>query len=150
MKLGPQPKLTQALLEKIGELLFLAFTDPQIAFYLGISQKTLASWRKLEAWSRARKIEIEKEIPMRHKVWNSTGYWQGAAWFLERKYPTQFCKPEVQLSLNNTYNQNNLSITISASEAKALEADAAPERDAVAKMFEKYRPGVQNGNGNGK
>ena len=148
MKPGPTPKLTQATLEKIGELLFLAFTDPQIAFYLGISQKTLASWRKLEAFSRAKKIEMEWEIPMRHKVWNSTGYWQGAAWYLERKYPAQFAKPEIQLSLNNSFTQNNLSISLSSPEAKVLEAEAVPVRAAVAGMFEKYRP-AGNGNGNG-
>ena len=138
------PKLTPALIPKIGEMLFLAFTDAQIAFYLGVTEKTFISWRKLELFARAKRLEIELEIPFRQKIWAAKGYWQGAAWFLERKYPTQFAKPEIQLSLNNSFTQNNLSITISGDEAKAIEADANPVRASVKAMFDKYRP---NGNG---
>jgi hypothetical protein len=65
---------------------------------------------------------------------------------LERKYPTQFAKPEIQLSFNNSYTQNNLSINISSGEAKQIEAEAKPVRDYVSSMFQQYRPG----NGNGK
>jgi hypothetical protein len=66
---------------------------------------------------------------------------------LERKYPTQFAKPEIQLSFSNSYTQNNLSINISGQEAKQIENEAKPVRDAVSSMFQQYRP--PNGNGNG-
>jgi len=59
---------------------------------------------------------------------------------LERKYPAQFAKPEIQLNWGNTYNQNNLSINISGQDAKAIEAQAKPIREEVTQMFEQYRP----------
>jgi hypothetical protein len=83
-------------------------------------------------------------MPYRKRIWDGTGNWCGAAWMLERKYPTQFAKPEIQLSFNNSYTQNNLSINISGQEAKQIEAEAKPVRDAVAGMFQQYRSG--NGN----
>ena len=42
--------------------------------------------------------------------------WQGAAWVTERLMPQRYSKPEVQISLSNSFNQSvsALSITISA------------------------------------
>jgi hypothetical protein len=76
--------------------------------------------------------------------------WQGTAWLLERLYPTRFSKPEVQISLSNSFNQtvNALSITISPEEARDIETQAAPNREKIRGMFEAYRPGALN-NGNG-
>jgi hypothetical protein len=75
---------------------------------------------------------------------------QGTAWLLERLYPTRFSKPEVQISLSNSFNQtvNALLITISSPEVREIEAQAEPVRASVRKMIEAYRPGTL-GNGNG-
>jgi hypothetical protein len=79
--------------------------------------------------------------------------WQGATWLLERLYPTRFSKPEIQISLNNSFNQtvNALSITISPEEAREIEARAAPERVKVRRIVDEYQlrrgNGDQNANG---
>lgn len=146
MPAGRPTKLTPALIEKISELLFLAFSDQQIAEFVGIHERTIRRYRAGTLCPAIKKAEIAREMPYRKRIWDGVGNWCGAAWMLERKYPTQFAKPEIQLSFNNSYTQNNLSINISGQEAKAIEHEAKPVRDAVCSMFQQYRP--QSGNGN--
>ena len=76
--------------------------------------------------------------------------WQGTAWLVERLYPHRFSRPELQISLQNTFNQttNALSIVISKEEIREIESEAAPEREKIRRLFETYRPGAL-GNGNG-
>ncbi|HXM29774.1 MAG TPA: hypothetical protein VN957_27365 [Chthoniobacterales bacterium] len=149
-RIGRPPKLTPALIEKIAELFWLAFTDAQVALFTGISSKTIQRARAGTFCPAIRKAEIAREMPYRKRIWDGTGNWCGAAWMLERKYPTQFAKPEIQLSFNNSYSQNNLSIHIDSKEAKAIEKEANPIRDTVAGMFQKYRPQLSDGNGDTK
>jgi hypothetical protein len=71
------------------------------------------------------------------------------AWLLERRFPENFSRPEVQLNLavQNNVVENHLTIQITAAEAEAIEARAEPVRQRVAAMFERYRPQAL---GNGK
>jgi hypothetical protein len=57
--------------------------------------------------------------------------WPALGWLIERQYLTRFSKPEIQISLNNSFNQtvNAHSITISAEEYREIEAQAAPKRE---------------------
>jgi hypothetical protein len=144
---GRPSKITPAIQAQIAEYLFLAFTDEQIATLVGIDRKTIERARHGRFCPSIKIAELKREAIYRRKIWAAKGFWQGAAWFLERKYPQQFARPEIQLSWNNNYTQNNLSINISSGDAKQIEAEAKPVRDAVSSMFEKYRP--QSGNGNG-
>jgi hypothetical protein len=148
MPAGRPTVLTKALQEQIAELFFLAFTDEQIASYCGISSKTIQRARHGDLCPSIRKAEIEREIKYRRKIWDGVGNWCGVSWFLERKYPHQFAKPEIQLNWGNTYNQNNLTINISAQDAKSIEAQAKPIRDEVSSMFQQYRPQLNDGNSN--
>jgi hypothetical protein len=150
MPAGRPTVLTKAVQEQIAELFFLAFTDEQIARYCGISSKTIQRARRGELCPAIKIGEIEREIKYRRRIWEAKGFWQGAAWFLERKYPQQFAKPEIQLNWGNTYNQNNLTINISAQDAKSIEAQAKPIRDEVSSMFQQYRPQLNDVMGNGK
>jgi hypothetical protein len=62
--------------------------------------------------------------------------------------PARFSRPEVQISLQNTYNQttNALSITISVEEAKQLKDQAEPVSAKVRELFSQYRPALEQGN----
>jgi hypothetical protein len=76
--------------------------------------------------------------------------WQAISWLVERQFPTRFSKSEIQISLNNSFNQtfNALSITVSPEEIREIEAHAEPIRPSVRQMYEHYRPGAPaNGNG---
>jgi hypothetical protein len=146
MPAGRPTKLTSALISQIAELFWLAFTDQQVAEFVGLHERTIRRYRAGDLCPEIKKAELAREMPYRKRIWDGTGNWCGAAWMLERKYPTQFAKPEIQLSFNNSYTQNNLSINISSGEAKQIEQEAKPVRDYVSSMFQQYRPG----NGNGK
>jgi hypothetical protein len=145
---GRPTKLTPAVIDKIAEMFFLAFTDAQVALFVGINERTIRRYRAGEFCPAIRKAEIAREMPYRKRIWDGVGNWCGAAWMLERKYPTQFAKPEIQLSFQNNYTQNNLSISVTVSEAKEIEAIAEPVRQSVKDMFASYKP-QQMGNGNG-
>ena len=152
---GRPTKLTPAMIAKIAELFWLAFTDQQVAEFVGLHERTIRRYRSGELCPQIKKAELAREMPYRKRIWDGVGNWCGAAWMLERKYPTQFAKPEIQLSFQNNYTQNNLSINITSSEAKEIEAIAEPVRQSVKEMFSHYKPGQLgtggdgNGNGNG-
>jgi hypothetical protein len=61
--------------------------------------------------------------------------------------PQRFSQPEVQISLQNSFNQtvNTLSITIAPEEIWDIEAVAEPVRASVRQMFDRYRPDHGNG-----
>jgi hypothetical protein len=151
MPAGRPTVLTKAVQTQIAELFWLAFTDEQVALVTGVSVRTIERARKGQ-FCRAIKIaELKREAIYRKKIWEAKGFWQGAAWFLERKYPEQFARPEIQLSFQQNYNIGALQINISAGEAKQIEASAKPVRERVKEMFAKYKPMTpQLGNDNGE
>lgn len=81
--------------------------DKDIAAYLGVSAKTFSLWRnhpttenqrnlsnalkKAEADAKAAMLTAIQKAAVEPKTW------QAAAWWLERKYPEEFARPEVQL-----------------------------------------------------
>ena len=115
-----QIHLTEKTLKKIAEALFLAYTAEQAAYLGGISERTLARIRKTEAWQKIEQKALELERPFRVRVWKGEPGWQGAAWMLERKYPGQLSRPEIQLSLNTGNTTTNNTIVITAEQAANL------------------------------
>ena len=81
------------------------------------------------------------------KIESGADGWQGTAWLLERLYPQRFSRPEVQISLQNTFNQttNALTIVISKKEYEQINAQAEESRAKVRKLFESYE--LRRGNG---
>lgn len=148
MPRGRPPAITKPKEARIAELIWLAYTDKQIAALVDVSYKTIARARNGELCPRIKKLALELEEPYRRKLWEGQYLPAGVCWMLERRYPNEFAKPEIQLSFQNNYTQNNLSIHITSSEAKQIEAQAAPIRESVKKMFDAYRPELP-GNGNG-
>jgi hypothetical protein len=66
---------------------------------------------------------------------------------IERRFPEIFSRPEVQLNLiqQNNVTENNLTLSITLEEVRAIEAQAEPVRERVKEMFEAYRPNQGNG-----
>jgi hypothetical protein len=147
MPKGRPPLLTQEKQKRIGELIWLAYTDKQIAILTGLEVRTIGRARTGDKYPRIAQYALEFEEPFRRKMWNE-GFQGGIAWMLERRYPSQFAKPEIQLSFQNNFTQNNLSIHITKAEIKEIEAQASPVRESVRKMFASYKPALGNGNGN--
>lgn len=156
---GGQPtKITKELQKTIAELFWLAFTDEQVALFTDISRKTIQRMRAGVYCPAIKKAEIKRESIYRKRIWLGKVGWQGAAWALERKYPEQLSRPEVQLQItNNTLNQTtNNSLIISAEVAEQAMARVKMAEAKVVSLYKEKRVassasnGYKHGQGNGK
>ena len=124
--------------EVIAKLLEFASTGLPIVFAckaVGISDETLANWRRHDS-EFARQFEAARLESVRCR-WNqilraaegteeNPGDWKAAAWSLERTYPSEFSRPEVQLQINNTFAPSmttNQNVVIMAPERAKAVAD---------------------------
>lgn len=136
---GRPPKFTLELQKKVAELFFLAFTDEQIALYCGISAKTIQRARSGELCPAIKVWELKREEVYRRKIWDAKGFWQGAAWFLERKYPTQFAKPEIQLGVNMSSNITHNTLIVTAEVAREIGDRAKAAEAKIEKLIKDKR-----------
>jgi hypothetical protein len=149
---GRPTKQTEEVVQKIANAIALGLADDEAASLAGVSDMTLTTWRRDPAFLGKIKNAVSTRLAMRlSRIESGANGWQGTAWLLERLYPTRFSKPEIQISLNNSFSQtvNALSITISKDEVREIEAQAAPVRELVKERFRQYRPCLGNGNGDG-
>lgn len=80
-----------------------------IAAYIGVSPGTFCDWvnhprtpNQVELSTALKKAEANRKTSLLSIIFNaaarkSNPQWQAAAWLLERQYPEEFAKPEVQL-----------------------------------------------------
>lgn len=129
-----QIQLSSSTLKKIAEALFLAYTAEQAAYLGGISRNTLLKIRGMPIWAEIEEMALEMEKPFRQKIYRGLPGWQGAAWMLERKYPGQLSKPEIQLQLNSTANTTNNTLIITAEQAEGLKARNSVLNDALSRL----------------
>ena len=146
---GRPTKLTPALQKLIAELFWLAFSDQQVAEFTGISDRTIRRYRAGELCPQIKKAEIAREMPYRKRIWDGTGNWCGAAWMLERKYPTQFAKPEVQLQINTTNQTVNNTLIVTAEVAHQMSSRVKDADTKVTELFKRKTNQLKDGNGNG-
>ena len=144
--------------EVINRILEIARTGLPMRFVAtagGISVETLSEWREHDPkfaseFAQAQLESVKRRWNLIQKAARGTednpGDWKAAAWSLERTFPREFGRPEVQVAIQNNTVVNDLTINISEAEAREIEAKASPVREAVAKMFEQYRP-REAGNG---
>jgi hypothetical protein len=148
---GAPTKKTPQVVAKIAYAIGLGLNDTEAADYAGVSDLTLTTWRKDPEFLRKIKVAVSTRLAKRlAKIEAGAEGWQGCGWLLERLYPTRFSKPEVQISLSNSYQTvNALTITIAPEEAARIEEVAKGTRERVRQLYAQYRP-LEAGNGNGK
>ena len=146
---GAPTKRTSEVIQKIADAIALGLADDEAASLAGISDMTLTKWRRDPEFVGKIKNAVSTRLAMRlSRIGSGVDGWQGTAWLLERLYPSRFSRPEVQISLQNTFNQttNALTIVISKEEYQQINAQAEESRAKVREMFGRYRPAL-NGNG---
>jgi hypothetical protein len=146
MPVGRPTKITPAVQKTIAELFFLAFTDDQVALFTGVNIRTIARARAGGFCLAIKRGELARERAYRQKIWDGREGWQGAAWFFERKYPTQFAKPEIQLAINTTNQTVNNTLIVTAEVAHGI-SSRVKDVDAKIERLLKDK-GRSNGNGN--
>ena len=145
MPAGQPTKLTPAVQKEIARLFFLCFTDEQVAFYVGISYKTIQRARAGVFCPAIKRAEMAREASYRQRTWDGAEGWQGAAWNLERKYPGQFSRPEIQLQINTTNQTVNNTLIVTAEVAHGISSRV---KDVDAKIERLLKDKGRNGNGN--
>jgi hypothetical protein len=96
---GRPSKRTPAMVAKIASLISDGLPDEYVAAICGIDRPTLSEWRYDKEFSDAIKSAEGKRLKLRlARVEAGEDGWQGTAWFLERRYPREFSRPEVQFN----------------------------------------------------
>lgn len=100
-------KLKKSDIPECAKLKRTGINDKDIAAYIGVRPETFSRWinePKTELQSQLRqalkKAEAEAKAAALSKIQKAGmegGSWQALAWWLERKFPHEFAKPEVQL-----------------------------------------------------
>jgi|SRR6267378_5964579 len=147
--IGRPKTITKSLEKIIAELFWLAFTDEQVALFTGINRSTIQRARAGTFCIAIKRAEIKREMIYRRKIWSGKEGWQGAAWSMERKYPGQFSKPEVQLQINTTNQTVNNTLIVSAEVAGQMSHRVKEANTKVAELFKRKNPELKDGNGNG-
>lgn len=99
-------KCTKEMIDHICELKEAGFTDKAICQCVGISQASLCAWKSnpktenhIELIERLKKAQENHRLSLVKRIEEaSINDWKAAAWILERTYPDEFAKPEVQLA----------------------------------------------------
>jgi hypothetical protein len=144
MPKGQPVKMTQKVIEQIAEAFLYGFTDEETATLAGIDQRTIRRYRAGESCPQIKKAEAARKAEYIRRITEGTRPdWARWAWFLERRFPLQFSKPEIQLSVNTQVTNNSL--VISAEVAGEIVSRSKAAKAKVVELFNERRP--INGNG---
>jgi len=150
MAIGRPLAITKANIKLIAEAFLYGLSDQEIALMIDVNVRTIERARAGKFCQEIKKAEVSRKMMyIRRITEGKRPDWARWAWFLERRFPKEFSKPEIQLAVNNNYNVGALQINITTGEAKQIEAAAAPVRENVKRMFAGYKPQAQLDNGNG-
>jgi len=122
---GPPSKKTAEVLQKMIEVARSGLPLRFVAAAGGISQQTLCDWRDSDpafglAIEQARAESVRERWEEIRKQGVGTkdrpGNWAALGWQLERSFPSEFGRPEVQFHQQNVTTNNVLSITVEQAE----------------------------------
>lgn len=107
MARGAKEKLNKSDIPKCAQLKQSGLNDKDIAAYIGVCPQTFSTWvnhpnseNQRELSEALKKAEAQAKAAALSKIQKAGmegGSWQALAWWLERKFPHEFAKPEVQL-----------------------------------------------------
>jgi hypothetical protein len=96
---GRPTKRTPTLVARIAEAISSGLSDEFVAALVGIDAPTLSEWRHDREFSEAIKSAEAARLQKRlARIEAGEPGWQGTAWFLERRYPREFSRPELQFN----------------------------------------------------
>jgi hypothetical protein len=110
---GRPSKQSPQTIDTLAQCVADGLTDEESASIAGIDDLTLTRWRKQPEFCRAIRLASALRTQKRLKriEYGERG-WQGTAWFLERREPARFARPEIQsqvnVQVNNTTNTTNV------------------------------------------
>lgn len=133
--------LTDELAREIAECFLDGLTDEETGIICDVEENTIRNWRRL---SPIKKHETARKRFYIHEIRDGKRRdWTRLAWWLERRWPLEFSRPEVaheiQLSQHNTVNTTQ-NLIVSAELAEQL----AERNKSVASQIERLFANVPN------
>lgn len=118
--MGTPNKITRQVLLSIANYLFDGFSNDDIAFFHDLNVKTVDRIRHGLECPEVRKATLARKAIYIAKIRDGKSKgWARIAWFLERRYPKEFARPEIQLTLGAQHVTNN-TLVVSAEQADDL------------------------------
>jgi hypothetical protein len=98
---GRPTKRTPEITAQIAQAIADGLNDTFVCDLVGITCETLGQWRKNREFSLAIKTAEAARLQKRlQRIESGQEGWQGTAWFVERKYPRDWARPELQVAMN--------------------------------------------------
>jgi hypothetical protein len=136
-----QTVLTEELAKEIAECFLDGCTDEETGILCDVHPETIRKWRSFAA---IRKFELNRKVFYVHEIRDGKRRdWTRLAWWLERRYPLEFSRPEVaheiSTSIHHTVNtQQNLIISSELAEQLQHRGEAVSKK--IEELFNAYRP----------
>ena len=130
---GRPSKRTPEITDKICDAISYGLTDEEVAAMVGIDDSTLTCWKKIPEFSGAIKKAVAlRKLDRLKRIEKGEPGWQGTAWAMERMYPKEFSRPEVQLQYKLAENAAKTGgASISAEELDWLNGEGPRIRELV-------------------
>jgi hypothetical protein len=131
-------KLTPEMITQVSEYFIDGFMDTEIALLCGVSHQTIERWRELAPIKKA--VLVRKRFYIQQVRDGTRPDWARVCWWLERRYPGEFSKPEIAHMINSSKTTTNITqnLVISTQLAKQLTSRSAPVRNQVRELFASY------------
>ena len=151
-KIGRPPKVTPAVIAQIAQNFLYGFSDEDTAELVGLDRKTIQRMRTGTLCPAIKKAEHARKAEYINRITEGTRPdWARWAWFLERRFPLQFSKPEIQLAVNTTNQTVNNTLIVTAEVAHGISSRVKEADTKIEKLLKDKRGSKQPGsNGNGK
>lgn len=104
----PAAKLQKSDIPKCVALRQRGLNDKDIAAYMGVAPETFSRWindpktdNQRQLSQELKKATSKAKAAMLETIMKAAGEkktWQAAAWWLERKFPDEYARPEVQMA----------------------------------------------------
>jgi len=134
----PGPKISAELIAKVGECFLDGLTNEETALWCDVSERTIAAWRNLQP---IKKHEVGRKRTQIQRIRDGKERdWTRIAWWLERRYPLEFSRPEVAHAIGQNVNHTNIqnNLVISAEVAEKLTQRTQDVRLTIQKLFDSH------------
>ena len=129
-------KLTPEIVEAVAQCLSDGFTNEETAILCDVQENTIARWCQL---GPIKKAVLQRKRYYIHQLLEGTRKdWCRLAWFLERRFPLEFSRPEVAQAIrvsNQTTNSFTQNLVISREIAAELTTRSASVRKQITQLF---------------
>jgi hypothetical protein len=144
---GRPTVLTPALVKKVADCFFDGLSNEETALLCEIDARTIRRARAGDFCPEIKKAEVGRKLFYIRKLRDGKRQdWTRIAWWMERRWPQEFAKPEVLMQVsNNTLNQVNNTLVITAEVASSISKRRKEVESKVEKLFKDRRKRTQTG-----